>query len=384
MKKYSLQSNFVRVILSFVFVLLTACGGGDQCGDAPLNAYTPEQISKLTPSQAKGLRDIEIISMGENFKLLSDESLSHLSDRVAQLDLMCPRHVPNIFAISASQIASLTPHQVRFIGSFSDGIAKLSGLSLDVFEKLMSDPIQAANLTPKEFKKLPSQHFKLIGTNIKYLSDSTLSAYRDTYIPSMINLIAPIQSITISQINALSPSQIKLLGTEEDGLSKYTSLSDASYEAMMSNPENVIRITPKEFANFDNKNISLIGENIKYVSDNVLAGIFYKYISTPRTTKSQIGALTGVQVASLSSHQMQLIIERDDGNGLSHISKESFGSLLPGHLSRLEKSNILGIKSEQLAQLTVESAQSIPLETRMSFTKSQKSLLSYPLSELFK
>lgn len=364
-------------------LVLTACGGGGTCSDAPLATYTAQQIPNLTRAEALALRDIEIIAMGSNFKLLSNQSLSLLKDGVIQLDLACPRHIPNMEAISPEQIASLTPAQVRFLGSDGTGVAKLDGLSYPTFERLMSDPQQVAALTTREFDRLPSNHFTLIGLNIKHLSDPVLSTFKDVYIPSRVNLVDPIKSITPAQVDLLSTHQIRLLGTASRGTPRYMRLADATFERMMQRVDNVQSVTSADLAEFDNMNISLMGTNITLMSDEIIGSLTHTYRATPTTTTSQVGALTFSQVAAFSPNQMALIINGYDAKGIGSISTTAFAALKPEHLTNLLPVNISRIKAEQLAKLTVSAISAMPLDTRLAFTTTQKALLTSVQKPLF-
>jgi len=476
----AIKAAVISYTASTLFLVACGGGGGPTCTEAPARTFTPTQISAMAGKDATSLTDVEIISMGDNFKLLSNEALSNLSKGVSNLNIICTPHQAQIYSIKPEQIAQLSPAQVRKIGSSTDGsgVAKLQFLNIETFKRLVSDPIQVAAITADEFKNLPSSYFALIGLNIKYLSDPVLASFStktsvtiantDSSIgsitPEQVALLTPQQirnlgsasdstsvaklqflnietfkrlvsdpiqvaaitvnefknlpssyfaliglnikylsdpvlasfstttsvtlaitdsqigSITPEQVALLTPQQIRILGSASDNVSKFPFLKNNSLAKLFSDPKQVEAITPTEFMMMTSFDVPLLGENIKYLSDTVLANMKATFSASASNTMSQIQAITAIEISALSQNQIMIFAKMKNvsGNevGISYFSVATFGSLTPSQVTQLTPSHVIKVTPAQLAALSTETLQALDVLTRQSFTTSQKSQLS--------
>lgn len=364
-------------------VMLAGCGGGD-CVDTPAVVFTPEQIRTMTPAQAKGLRDIDIITMGSNFKLMNDSALAVLNDGVANTTIGCVVRKAQIESITPEQVSSLNPSQVRKIGAAESGIAKIAGLTLPAFEALVASPVQVTALTVGEYKTLPSTYFTTIGANLKFLSNPVLASFSEKFIATKLNLVSNMEAITPDQIATLSQEQIKIMGTSDGGSSKFRYLNEDAYRRLMSEPANVNLITPFDVQYLTNANIVNLGANIKFLSDAALFNFKWTQVTTATTLTSQIGAITPEQVQSLSPQQIMILSTLNQFKGLASLERLSFGALLPAQVSSLMPHHFVTATAAQLATLRETTIAALGADVRLSIRSDQKTLLAASQAAYFK
>lgn len=173
-RTYRLHSDALKffrgdtcMVCLFFIIFLVGCGGGGKCNEPPPRTFTIDQISAMTAIEIDKVTDEEIIGMGVNFKLLSNNVLSKLKIGTVHFNPFCPGHKSQIAAIQASQIEVLTPAQVRYLGSSDNGISKIEFLNDEAWMKLIENPSQVTAITVNEMSTIPSVRFKTFGANIK-------------------------------------------------------------------------------------------------------------------------------------------------------------------------------------------------------------------------
>ena len=365
-------------------VLLVGCGGGENCSDGPPVELSATQIRALTPTQAKTLRDVDIIAMGANFNQMNDAALSVLDDGIAQPYLYCKPRKPQIFSILPDQITSLSTEQVRKLGSADNGIAKLGGLAIPTFEALVSVPTQVAAITANEYLSLLSTHYMQFGANLKYLSNSVIASMSEKLIVGKFNQVSHIEGITPDQIASFSSNQIKILGTADGSSSKFRFLNEEAYKRMMSLPANVSMLNAADIVPLNPTHIANIGANFKFLQDSALYSLKWTFVASPTSLTSQVGAITSEQVQALNQQQITIISSLNELKGLASLARLSFGSLLPTQVTQLVPTNLSTVTAAQLAALREETIAAIPLDVRQSIRPDQKSLLTPSQAAYFK
>ena len=386
MKFKTLIYRFRREIALLTVATVAACGGGTDastssnstnstnsvCKDGPTQYYTTAQIPLLTLTQVAALRDEDIVGMGANFKLLTNAAMASLQPNISQPNLACKARISQIEAITPDQIASLSPMQVRFLGSAIGGIAQLKWLSLDTFSRLVRDPEQVAALTVAEYATLYSPYFNSVGGNFLYLSDAVLASMQETYKANFSNFASHIASITPAQIESLTPQRVRLLGTADGSAPKIQFLTEATFRQAMTNRENVTLLTSVDASNLRDMHTPALGANIQYLSDDAMRSLKGTFISNPETKTSAVGGITPVQIILLSSRQVLLLASVNEGKGLASLAPLTFGALLPAQTAAFLPEHVASVRSEQLAKISTVAIEAMPLTTRRSFTALQK------------
>src|SRR3954471_22263026 len=109
-------------------------------------ASDPEQVKAITAAEIPTLGNEKIVALGTNIKYLSDAALGALT-------LNNSAASGQIAAITAEQIAVLTPAQVRLLGATVEGVTRtsyLGQLNGGAWSKLASDPEQIKAITAAE------------------------------------------------------------------------------------------------------------------------------------------------------------------------------------------------------------------------------------------
>lgn len=375
---------------------LVACGGGGSAADSSQNGsscvndgptvyYAASAVPLLTTAQVTSLRDEDIAALGANFKLLSNSALSALQGTVSQPSLFCKHRVSQIRAITADQVSSLTPQQVRFLGANSGGgIAQIKWLSVEAFKGLMSDPAQVTAMTAAEYGILFGSSFTQVGANFHYLSDSVLAVMKETFIHTTETSTSHLASITPEQVDALTTTQLRLLGTADGGPPKLQFLTDETYRKAMSKRENVVLLTAVDAANMGARQTANLGANLPFLSDVALQALKGTFVSNPTTTTSAVGGITPAQIALLSPAQILILTSINNGKGLGSLDELTFGALLPTQTAVFSPSHVVAVQAAQLAQLAPAAIAAMPIETRRSFTNLQKLKLTPLQLEYFK
>ena len=375
------SNSFGRISIALLIstFILAGCGGGEpKCDEPAPRNFTPDQISALTPATIDKVTDDEIIGMGVNIKLLANNVLSKLKTGTIHLNPFCPSHKSQILAIQPSQIDALAPSQIRFLGSSDNGIAKIDKLNDDAWAMLVSKPIQVAAFTIDEMESISTNHFIDIDTNIKYLSNPVIGSLKPTFIASFTTHTSKINSITANQIAVLTPAQIRILGATPTGVSQINFLNDSAWKKLFEDPVQVAAITSQEMLTFSSPRIPMMGENIKFLTDEVFSVIKYTFNATLTNLKSQVASISPSQIKVLSPNQIAIIAAFNHGIGIAYLDVYSFGALTPAQVAILTGANVDNVTPSQLAALSVESLAAFTPSAIASLTAQQKTLLTAP------
>lgn len=245
----------------------------------------PEQVSAITPAEIATLWDTQITALGTNIQYLSDAALVALTPWTGRL------LTGQIESISVTQIAVLTPAQVRLIGAAGPGgsisTSMITYLNSGTWAALVSDPLQMAAITPPEIATFGYEQIIAMGTDIQYLSDAALSAISIWSNVSNKFQNGQMESLTVAQITALTPAQITLLAGAGSGYGPGTGIAFLNIGAFgaLSAAQTAV-LTPSEV-------IGVSDTLWASLSDSALSGLL------PTT----IASLTVAQKSLLSSTQ---------------------------------------------------------------------------------
>ncbi|MDD4979549.1 MAG: hypothetical protein PHI29_13060 [Gallionella sp.] len=217
-------------------------------------AITPAEIATLTINASE-----KITALGLNINKLSNASLGALT-----ISTWGAGSGGQVQAISAAQIATLTPAQVRFIGSTGVGGAtftsQISYLNAGAWQQLLADPLQVAAITPAEIATLNINTTQLLafGVNIQYLSNAAIASLSYTsagaYIPQIQTLSAvEVAALTPSQITSLAGINVITFGINYPSAAlsmlnagAFSSLTAAQIAVLT--PANVVLVTPVQLS----------------------------------------------------------------------------------------------------------------------------------------
>jgi hypothetical protein len=206
-----------------VSIVLFGCGGGAGGNATPAMAPTASEVAAITPSQLASYVDAQIVALGSNIKYLSDASLNALSFTTGPTN--GPNSVGQIESITAAQIATFTPAQIRMIGAAGPGgsvtTSQIARLNAGAWAALSSNPAQVAAITGAETATLFDGEITAMGSAIQSMSNSALNAL--TAFTNGAHPVGQIESITAAQIATLTPAQIRMIGAAGPGGSIATS-----------------------------------------------------------------------------------------------------------------------------------------------------------------
>jgi hypothetical protein len=188
--------------------------------------------------------------MGQNINQLSNAALEALT-----FGTNAANPTGQIESISAAQIASLAPAQVRLIGAAGAGgvatTAEIRWLNAGAWSALAGIPLQVAAITAQEVPTLSDGEIAALGLNINQLSLAALGAL--TWGTNAANPTGQIESISAAQIATLSPAQISAIAWVAPGtgiaylnLGAFGTLSTAQVGALI--PANMSAVTAAELA----------------------------------------------------------------------------------------------------------------------------------------
>jgi hypothetical protein len=376
--------NKYIIVLVMVATCLTGCLGGGSAGGTGgttgNSTPTPSEVAAITPSQIAQYSDDQIIALGTNIQYLTDATLMALSNMTGANNT-----AGQVESISVSEIAVLTPAQVRLLGAAgpggSIGTSLIAYLNAGTWAALASGPAQVAAITPAEIATLWDTQITALGTNIQYLSDPALIALT----PWTGRLLTgQIESISVAQIDVLSPAQIRLIGAAGVGGSITTSmityLNSGAWSALVNNPEQMAAMTPPEIATFGYEQIIAMGVNIQYLSNTALAAITIWSNLSNKFMVGQMESLTVAQISALSPAQISILAAASSGygadTGIAFLNVGAFGALSAAQTSVLTPTEIIGVSATLWASLSDLALAGLLAPTIASLTAAQKALLS--------
>lgn len=360
-------------------LILAGCGGGggaSATNSSAINPLTPAQITAITVTQISAYSDADVAALGVNIKYLSDAALQALT-----FGTNAAHPIGQIESISAAQIAALTPAQVRMIGAAGPGgsvaTSQIQYLNTTAWAALVSDPLQVAAITPAEIATIWDSEIVAMGTNIKYLSNVALNALTP-WTTSGPHSIGQVESITVTQIAALTPAQVRMIGAAGPGGSVATSqiryLNSGAWAVLANDPLQVVAITAAETATLTGVEISSLGINIQYLPNASMGAMTITTCSA--TCASQLESITVVQIAALSPAQIGVIAGINAGTGIAYLNIGAFGALSATQVAVLTPANVTLVSAAQLASLSTVAIAGFAPTTIASLTLAQKVLLS--------
>lgn len=276
------------------------------------------QVAAILPGEFANLNGDKISLIGVNIRFLTDDVLRSLSYYT-----LPSRPFGQIQSLTADQMRVLSPEQVRLIGDAWDRPgAKLKWLSIDAWAALASDPEQVKRLMPVELADMNGDKISAMGVNLRYLSDGALRSLSYYTLPS--RPIGHIQALTPKQILALTPAQVRLIGSSIDPrVAKLNRLDIETWLALVAIPEQVAAITADEIQYLPGKRIAAMGEAIAGLSDGALCSFRAGAPLDAPTESGQLQSITAAQIRALSPRQYSIIAGVNNGQGSSLLSESA-------------------------------------------------------------
>ncbi len=343
------------------------------------------QVAAITAAEIATLWDKHIVALGTNISFLSDLAL-------VALDYHTGNNNPlgQIESILAAQIDVLTPAQVRLIGASGPGgtigTSKISYLNNGAWSALVSSPQQVAAITPAEVATLWDTQVVAFGANISSLTNPDLAALTCLVNLNGTNPVGQIESISASEIAALSTSQVRMIGAAGPGgaigTSQLSCMNLGAWATLTSDLAQVAAITPQEVATFPDSFIPALGTNINQLADISLSSLSL-YVNVNGTNPNgQIESITAAEINALSSNQIGILASITSPYGaataIAYLNIGAFSVLSALQTPVLTATNVLGVYATQLASLSTAALAALPSATRSSLTVTQKASLTAP------
>jgi hypothetical protein len=345
----------------------------------------PLQVAAITAAEISTMTNLgaeRITTLGANIRFLTNAALNALSYMSTWGDN------GQIQAISAAQIVTLTPAQVRMIGAVdSNGTitaAKIQWLNAGAWAALVSEPIQVAAITPAEIAtmtNLGAERITTLGTNIKFLTNPALNvlSYQSTWGDN-----GQIQAISAAQIVALTPAQVRMIGATGAGGSITTSLiqwlNTGAWAALVSDPVQVSAITAAEMATLWDWHVAAMGANIQLLSNQALGALTVTTTINAIHPTGQIETLSMEQIAALSSTQIGVLAGISSpygaGTAIAWLNVGAFGALSATQVAVLTPGQVVGVSAAQMASLSTAAMAGLTSATVASLTVTQKASLT--------
>ena len=172
---------------------------------------------------------------------------------------------------------------------------------------------QVAAFTLKEAATITDVELLSIGTDIKLMSNAALSGLQANTSNTPLWCTqhnAPITSITPAQIAALSPAQVRNLGSSITGVALLVSLNHDTFSQLTSDPAQVSAITVREFATLPSTNVPLFGVNLKHLAREVLTQM---RSGAAFSDPAHLAGITADQIVTFSSAQLRVLGAGDTG-----------------------------------------------------------------------
>ncbi len=298
-------NKFSLGLITLVSLTLVACGGGGG-GSSANNPPTPAEVAAITPAQIATYSVDQFNAIGLNFKYLSDAALNALTRYTS-----AARGVGQIQSITAAQIVTLTPAQIRMIGAAGPNgtviTSQITYLNAATWAALANDPLQVAALTAAEITSFNGDKIIALDLNIKHLTDAALNAL--SFNTGGIHAIPQIQSITPAQIVTLTPAQVRMIGAAGPFgtvvTSKIDYLNSATWAALANDPVQVTALTAAEITSLNGDKIIALGLNIHLLTNPALNALSFNTGGTHSIP--QIQSITPQQIVTLTPAQVRMI-----------------------------------------------------------------------------
>ena len=341
------------------------------------------QVAAITAAEIPTLWDKHIVALGTNISFLSNSAL-------VALDYHTGNNNPlgQIESILAAQIDVLTPAQVRLIGAIGAGgtigTSKIVYLNTGAWSALVGKPQQVAAITPAEVATLWDTHIVAFGANINSLTNTDLAALTCFVNLNGTNPVGQIESITATEIAALSTSQVRMIGAAGPGgtigTSQLSCMNSGAWATLTSDPVQVAAITPQEVATFPDSFIPALGSNINQLADLTLGSLSI-YVNVNGTNPNgQIESLTAAEINAFTPTQISILAGITSPYGaataIAYVNIGAFSVLSALQTPVLTATNVLGVYATQLASLSTAALAALPSATKSSLTATQKASLT--------
>lgn len=343
------------------------------------------QVAAITPAEIATMWDSEIVALGVNINALNNAALNALT--ASTLAANAHHDVGQIESITVTQIAALSPAQVRMIGAAGPGgsitTSQIQWLNSGAWAALVSDRAQVAAITPAEIATIWDSEIVALGANINALSNAALNALTATTLAANAHHdVGQIESITVTQIASLSPAQVRMLGAAGVGGSVTTSqikgLNAGAWAVLASDPLQVAAITPAEVATLTGAEITALGTNINLLTNSALGAM--TLFDCSGFCASQIASISTAQIAVLNPAQLGIIANIvtpfSDTTTIAWLNIGAFSSLSAAQLGVLTPSNLTRVTAAQLASLSTTAITGLTPAATASLTVAQKASLS--------
>ena len=349
-KKFTQSGFFPTLAIS---IMLFGCGGGGGGNNSTSTiAPTAAEVAAITPIQLASYVDAQIIALGTNIKYLSDSSLNALSSTTGPTN--GPNSVGQIESITAAQISTFSPAQIRMIGAAGPGgsiiTSQIARLNSGAWAALVSNSAQVSAITGAETASLFDGQITAMGNTIGSMSNSALNAL--TSFTNGAHPIGQIESITATQISAFTPAQIRMIGAAGPGgsitTSQIASLNSGAWAALVSNPAQVSAITGAEIATLSDGEITAMGSTIGSLSNSALNAM--SSFTNGAHPVGQIESITAAQISVFTPAQIRMIGAAGPGGS---VTTSQIASLNSGAWSTLVSSSaqVSSITGAEIATL---------------------------------
>jgi hypothetical protein len=147
-----------------------------------------------------------------------------------------------------------------------------------------------------------------LGTSVSQLSDAALEAL--AFGTNANNPTGQIESLTPSQLAALSPAQVQLIGAADaggaPGVAQISYLNTDAWAEFAGNPAQVAALTAVVVPTLTGNEIAALATNFNQLSDAALAALTYS--TNPITNPiGQIESITPIEIGTLTPAQVRLI-----------------------------------------------------------------------------
>lgn len=338
-------------------------------------------VAAVTAADIPKYKSAQIAGLGTNIQYLSNEALGALNSGYSPYGF---EYENQISYINQLQIAVLSPVQVRFIGATgltgATGTSKIANLRQEAWAALVSVPSQVAAITPAEIRTLPDVKIPPIDVNTRFLSDAALGALSNDNGQLGNGFGLQLGYLTQNQISALTPAQVRLIGSTKldgsTGTSKIGLLKNEAWLALVSDSAQVAAITPAEIQTLSDMKIIQLGLSIRFLSDAATAALSNDNGNLGGEYGHQMGSISQHQVAVMSPTQIAALASTQGGKGIALLDFTAFREFTAAQAAVLTPANVVNLTQMQLLTMPVAALGGLTAETAASLTASQKSGLS--------
>jgi trimeric autotransporter adhesin len=232
------NKNFIGVLwigfalVVFSLILLGGCNEATPSDDTTgKKMMSPAEVAAISVEEISTFTNTQIIALDSNFKYLTNEALAKLSGGFQS----------QIQAISDVEIITLTPAQVRLLGSTGVGgvtaTSKLASLNSGAWKALVHDSSQVKAFTADEIPTLGNDKIIALESNFKYLTNAALAKLSGGF-------QSQIQAISTTEIITLAPEQVGIIAATNNNTG-ISSLNASSFASLSSAQIGILTVPQK-------------------------------------------------------------------------------------------------------------------------------------------